>query len=65
MHSYPVLGPVMTRIKHELLTKFLKMNPHSFHHTETGDSFEFIIGCYEKLHKLEIVQQQGVEFITF
>lgn len=55
----------MTGIEHELLTKFRKMKPHLFHGSKIGDAFEFTIDNYERIHKLGIVQQHGIEFVTF
>lgn len=46
----------MVGIKHELLTKFLKMKSLLFHSTKTKNAFELIINFYERLQKLGIVQ---------
>lgn len=58
--SHPILGFVMTRSEHELLNKFLKMKPPSFHGAETKDAFEFTSDYYDSLHKLGIVHQHGL-----
>lgn len=50
--------------EHDLLMIFLTIKAHLFHNVETEDVFKFIIDYYERLHKLGIMQQHSVEFMT-
>lgn len=48
-----------------MLTMFLKIKPPTFVGFVIEDTFEFIVNYYERLHKKCIMEQRGVEFVTF
>ena len=58
-------GPVMTNDQHELFNKFLKLKPPVFKGAESEDAYDFLVDCHELLHKMGIVEQFGVEFVTY
>ena len=58
-------GPIMTSDQHELFTKFLKLKPPVFKGAECEDAYDFLVVCHEMLHKMDIVERFGVEFVTY
>lgn len=62
---HPLLEFVMTSNNLGMLTMFLKLKSLVFLCLEIKDSYEFILHCYERLHKFGIVHNHGVEFISF
>ena len=52
---HPFLCLVMKRNEHDMLSKFLKLEPQEFLGLDTKDAYEFILNCYERLYKLGIV----------
>ena len=58
-------GPIMTNEPHELFSKFLKLKPPVFKGAESEDDYDFLVDCHELLHKMGIVEQFGVEFVTY
>lgn len=60
-----LLGPVMSSNEHDMLIKILKLKPSIFLGFETKYAYEFILYCYDRLHKLGFIHQHGVEFVSF
>ena len=58
-------GPIMTSDQHELFSKFLKLKSPVFKGAESEDAYDFLIDCHELLHKMDIVERFGVEFVTY
>ena len=58
-------GPIMTSDQHELFTKFLKLKPPVFKGVESEDAYDFLVDCHELLHKMDIVERFGDEFVTY
>ena len=55
----------MTSDQHELFTKLLKLKPPVFKGAESEDAYDFQVDCHELLHKMDIVERFGVEFVTY
>ena len=58
-------GPIMTSDQHDLFTKFLKLKPPVFNCGESEDAYDFLVNCHELLHKMDIVERFGIEFVTY
>ena len=58
-------GPIMTSDQHELFSKFLKLKPTVFKGAESEDAYDFLVDYHELLHKMGIVEQFGVGFVTY
>ena len=65
--TFPLLttGPIMTSDQHELFSKFLKLKPLVLKGAESENAYDFLVDCYELLHKIGIVERFGVEFVTY
>ncbi|TMW80438.1 hypothetical protein EJD97_020115, partial [Solanum chilense] len=57
-------GSIMTGDQHELFIMFLKLKPPVFKGAESEDAYDFLVDCHELLHKKDIVERFGVEFVT-
>ena len=58
-------GSIMTSDQHELFIKFLKLKPPVFKGAESEDAYDFLVDCHELLHKMDIVERFGFEFVTY
>ena len=58
-------GSIMTSDQHELFTKFFKLKPPVFKGAESEDAYDFLVDFHELLHKMDIVELFGVEFVTY
>ena len=57
-------GSIMTGDQHELFIMFLNLKPPVFKGAESEDAYDFLVDCHELLHKMDIVERFGVEFVT-
>lgn len=55
----------MTGNEHKILTMFLKLNPLFYLGYKNEDVYEFVLNFYERIHKLGIIHQHEIEFLTF
>ena len=44
---------------------FIKLKPFFFMGIDFEDTYAFIVDCFELLHKMNIVDCLGVEFVTY
>ena len=56
---------IMTGDQHDLFTMFLKLKHPVLKVDESEDAYDFLVDCHEHLHKMDIVEQFGVEFVTY
>ena len=58
-------GSIMTGDQHELFITFLKLKPPIFKGAKSEDAYDFLVDYHELLHKMDIVERFGVEFVTY
>ena len=58
-------GSIITSDQHELFTKFIKLKPPVFKGAKSEDAYDFLVDCHELLHKMDIVERFGAEFVTY
>ena len=58
-------GSIMTGDQHELFIMFLNLKPPVFKGAESEDAYDFLVYCHELLHKMDIVERFGGEFVTY
>ena len=56
---------IMTGDQHDLFIRFLKLKPQVFKGAESEDAYNFPVDFHELLHKMDIVERFGVEFVTY
>ena len=56
---------ILTSDQHEFFSKFLKLKHPVFKGAESEDAYDFLVDCHELLHKMDIVEQFRVEFVTY
>ena len=47
---------IMTGDQNDLFITFLKLKPPIFKGAESEDDYDFLVDCYEMLHKIDIVE---------
>lgn len=60
-----LLDSLMSGNMHDMLTNFLKLETTVFFGSKTKDAYKFILDYYERLHKLGIVHNYMLEFMSF
>ena len=55
----------MTVDQHELFINLLNLKPPVFKGAESEDAYDFLVDFHELLHKMDIVERFGVEFVTY
>lgn len=62
---YSILRHIMIKTKHDVLTMFLNMKPPIFIFLKTEKILSSLLLFYERMNTMGIVEQHGVEFLTF
>ena len=59
------IGSIMTGDQHDLFIRLLKLKPPVLKVAESEEAYDFLVDCHELLHKMDIVERFGIEFVTY
>ncbi|WMV27245.1 hypothetical protein MTR67_020630 [Solanum verrucosum] len=65
LSSSGIIMGLVAMFRHNHWIGIIKHCAQVFLGSENEDAYEFILDCSERLHKLGIVHQHGVEFVSF
>lgn len=62
---HPVTLPIIFMDEKSRLVKFMRVDPPSFNRDPRVDAYEFLVDCHERLHRLGLLDSNGVDFTIF